>query len=488
MKKKASKIISIILTLATVFASVPMAPAHALSKTLFFSPASKQVNYNESFVVSVKAYVDIAANPGTVTGTVLYPSSQLKVTATSASGSSYGNPVISPGNGTIGFNATANPGPAGSTQVFSITFQAVGTGTANISFSGDSTINGTLPVRNAASFPIIGGPPAPAPTPKPTPTPAPVVVPTPPPAVVETPPVATEVEDNTTEDESGAISDVNSSPEYDKATITWKHTREQASTTLMYGATKGNLTNKAEVKKEVDGSFSAVLIGLKPGTRYFFTITTEDAAKKTSTWDSVVIARGYPVELAVTQNEVAAPGAIVRIGGLSRTTGKDGTATFELAAGSYSADITLADKTSKNVTFSVASKTIPTDKSAPSSQRYTFNLESDGSAADAGGPSIVTFVLVLFVSGAVLVLGVLGYVAYRRKQYEGSYGDSVSTGPAVMIDDGYNWQQQAPVPPPLPPTVPTEHIAKQPGAAADDYEEPKDMFEIARERDEQDRS
>ena len=167
---------------------------------------------------------------------------------------------------------------------------------------------------------------------------------------------------------------------------------------------------------------------------------------------------------------------------------QEGTVTVELAEGNYNATITTESKTTKTVSFSVTAKEIPTDGKTPASQTYKFNLEATGSSGGGSG-SLLTFILVLFGGGAILVLGVLGYLAYRRKQYEGSYGDDyVASGPSVVVDDGYNWQQQTPVAPtqPLPP--PTQPTTPPPGAAANDYEEPKDMFELAREREERNKS
>lgn len=493
MKKKLSHIITILVAVATMVASVPLHKVSALSNTLLFSPNSgAAMNVGATFTVNVKAYVETPGNPGTVAGTVHYPANILKVIATSTSGSSYGNPAISQSSGSVGFSGSTSPGPSGLTQVFSITFQAVGGGTAGLSYSGNSTINGAAANRNTASFtvntpPPQPTPPSPSPSTPPPPPPQPVV-PTPPPAAVETPPTPTEVEDNTTEDESGFIQDVSITAGYDKATVTWKHSREATTSTLLYGGSRTSLDNKAQANKQADGSYSAILEGLKPGFRYYFTITSEDANKATETWDSLVIARGYPVVIAVTENEAVAANATIRIGTVSRTTNKDGTATIELAEGNYNATITTEKKTIKTVSFSVVSKEVPSDGKAPASQRYAFNLESSsGSGGGIGGTSILTFIFILFIGGAVLVLGVLGYLGWRRRQYEGSYGGEYkATGPSVIIDDGYNWQQQTPIAPPPPVAPPPE--TPRPGTTSQDYEEPKDMFELAREREKRFRS
>lgn len=491
MKKKILRLLYITVAIATVFVSVPLSKTLALGNTLLFSAPPSSMNIGATFTVSVRAYVEAAASTGQVAGTVIYQPNLVKVIATSPSGSTYGTPAIVVGSSTVGFSGSTTPGPSGLTNVFSITFQAIGAGSANLSFSGDSTINGAPATRNNASFTINNPNPTPTPvTPKPKPTPpAPVTptvppVPTPPPAPVATPPTATEVEENTAEDTSGVIEDPTTSSSYDKATVSWRHSKEQASTTLIFGATRTSMTNKAEIVRQSDGSYTATLLGLTPGVRYYYSITSLDAAKKASTWDSVVIAKGYPVILAITESDQVAANAVVRIGSISRTAGKDGNASVELAAGKYSATITTENKVTKTVSFTVVSKTVPTDGKAPESQKYSFNLEGEKSSSGEGGTSILTFLLVLFGGGAVLVMGVLGYLAYRRRQYEGGYADTsyAATGPSVVIDDGYNWQQQtpsAPLPPPPPPPV----ASGQPNVGSGDYEEPKDMFELARERE-----
>lgn len=485
MKKKFTKFLYTFATaIATGALLLSLVPSSVFAATntlhISVSPASPY-NINASFTATVWTNVEAPTNPGTVSGTLLFPANLLQVTSTSITGSAYGNPAIAPGGGAVDFSGSVNPGPQGFKKVFSVSFQTKAGGSGALSFTSGSTINSSATVRNTLGItvnsPTPSAPPASAP-------PAPVVS-TPPPAPVATPPPASEVKDNTNEDASGVITDVAASPGYDKATVTWKHAREQASTTLIYGGTRTSMTTKAQVTRQPDGTYSAALIGLKPGLRYYYSIASEDSAKKVSKWDSLVVTKGYPITIDVTENDVAAASAIVRIGSLSRTADQKGATQFELAAGNYNATITLEDKTTKNVTFSVAAKAIPADGKAPESQRYTFNLIPDEGAGGASA-SLLTFIAVLLVSGVVIALGVIGYLAWRRKQYEGSYDNEyVATGPSVTVDDGYTWKEQTPSTP-LPPATSdpsTEHIARQPGAASDDYEEPKDMFEIAKERE-----
>jgi hypothetical protein len=485
MKKKFTQFLYTFATAVTTGAlllSLVPSSVFAATNTLHVSvtPASPY-NINASFTATVWTNIESPANPGTVSGTLLFPANLLQVTSTSITGSAYGNPAIAPGGGAVDFSGSVNPGPQGFKKVFSVSFQTRTGGSGTLSFTGSSTINNSATVRNSSPFTVNSPTPAPAPTPTPAPTP---VVSTPLPTPVATPPPANEVKDNTTEDQSGVITDVAAAPGYDKATITWKHAREQASTNLMYGGTRTSMTTKAQITRQPDGTYSAALIGLKPGLRYYYSISSVDSAKKESKWDSLVVTKGYPITIDITENDAAAASAIVQIGSLSRTADQKGTTQFELAAGNYNATITLEDKTTKNVTFSVAAKTIAADGKTPESQRYTFNLVPDEGGA-GGSTSLLTFIAVLLVSGVVIALGVIGYLAWRRKQYEGSYdNDYVATGPSAVVDDGYNWKEQTSgtsLPPASNPSA--EHTARQPGAASDDYEEPKDMFEIAKEHE-----
>lgn len=483
MKKKITQFLytfATAITTAALLLSLVPSSVYAATNTLHISvtPASPY-NVGASLTATVWTNIEAPANPGAVSGTLIFPANLLQVTSTSITGTAYGNPSIAPGNGSVDFSGSINPGPQGFKKVFSVSFLTKGGGSGALSFSPGSTINNSVTVRNSLGFAVNSPTPAPVVS---TPPPAPVVS-TPPPAPVATPPPATEVKDNTTEDESGVIKDVAALPAYDKATVTWKHAREQANTTLMYGGTRTSMSTKAQVTTQPDGTFSATLIGLKPGLRYYYSIVSVDSAKKESKWDSLVVTKGYPITIDITENDEFAEAAIVRIGSLSRTADQKGTTQFELAAGNYNASITLEDKTTKNVTFSVAAKTIPADGKAPESQRYTFNLvpESSGGISSA---SLLTFLAILLVSGTVIALGVVGYLAWRRKQYEKSYDDDyvATAAPSVTIDDGYNWQKPDTS---LPPAAPSGGSPSQSGVANDGYEEPKDMFEEAKEREDQ---
>lgn len=496
MQRKITRLTHAFVAIVITFLTIPIDRAFAAGNTLYFNPNSQSVSLNGSFTISVKAYVETAAQTGRVSGTVSYPKSLLRVTATSTTGSSYGNPAITQdaNAGTIGFSGTINPGPSGISQVFSITFQGIGAGTANLSFSGDSTINQTTTTRNTAAYTVVDPNPAPTPTPpKPTPptptkptTPV-VTVPTPTPEPVSTPPDSSTIKDNTTVDESGVITDVSSSSTYDTATINWKLSKEQASTQLIYGVSKSVIASKTETTKEPDGGYKTILKGLKPGVKYYFTVLSEGKDGKKNSYDSVVVTKGYPVVLAITQNDQPSPSANIRIGTINRSTDKDGTASFDLAEGTYSATITAQDNTTLTTTFSVASKVVPSDGKAPDSQRFSFNLQATSAEGGGNQTSVFIFIATLVGGGALIVLGAIGFIAYRRRQFEGSYSaggeaTSISMAPTVIVDDGYNWQQAAPLgpqpPPPPQPLQPYSEVA--PGG----YEEPKDMFEIAREREE----
>lgn len=490
MKIKSKKILYAFVAFVMLFSGMPIQRVFAAGNALLFTPTPSTLNINATITIDVKSYIESPAQNGSAAGRVLYPKSLLQVVATSTSGSAYGAPAVNhdPNYGTIDFNGQITPGPGiGIKKVFTVTFKAIAAGSATLSFSGDSKINNGATTLNTGQYTIIDPNPAPV-TPQPAPvTPAPVTptpVPTPIPAPVETPPTPTTVEENTTDDATGVIEDVSSNYNYNSASVKWKHSKPQTTTKLMFGATKTGKVTKGELS-EIEGGFSARMANLKPGTRYYFTITSEDEKGKISTYDSVIVTRGYPVTVIITRNEAPLAETKIQIGSLSRTTDKDGAATFELAAGNYSLSMTGEDGATSTVSMTVASKLVPAEGKAPDSQRYSFNLDP-ARADSSGGPSILSFIVTLIIGGAVIVLGGLGFIAYRRRQIDNVSGDTmIATGPSVVINDGYNWQQQSPqaplAPPPLP-EAPRQYQAPN-VVQEDEYEEPKDMFELAKERE-----
>ncbi len=486
MTKKYSKILSFTLACILTLSSVFVVPAYAAGNTLYLTPTSSQMNVGTSFTVNIRGYVETVAQNGKATGTVTYPAGLLRVTSVSSTGG-YGDisTTQNAGAGTIGFSAAKSPGPTGQVGIFTVTFQAIAAGTASVGFSGESKINNTTTNLNSASFSITAPAPTPTPTPTPAPAPTPTPTPTPAPAPTPTPTPAPVVEEAPTVDSTGLIDQVSVISQYTSSKITWKLTKENASAELRYGTSRTETTNKVEVKKLADGSYEASVADLTPGLRYYFALSAQAAGNLTGTYSGIISTRGYPVRLKVTEGDTPSAGARVNIGQQSYTATNEGTLSLGLAEGTYSGTITT-NYSSKSITFAVVKKDIPADGVAPETQEFAFALTA-APQTDESESSVTLFAFIgILVVGTTLVGGSLfGYLWWRRRQLEQG---SSSTGSAVVIEDGYDWHEATsddtttPQPPASPNLSSLDTIPHHNNSVYLNEEEPKDMFEIAKEQ------
>lgn len=507
------RFLPVVLSLSLLIGLMPaeLASAAGINK-LYVTPDSSQMNVGTSFVVNIRSYS--TSSTGSVKGTLLYAAGSLKVTSISIADSAYGTPTITQGNGTIGFNGTRTPA-SGTAQIFAVTFLATAANNeATVGFSGDSKLNNTTTTYGQGKF-VITNPPAPSPSPSPSSSTStkPSTKPngggsggsssnsstkpvyTTPVPIVTTP--TTPVENTTTEnteplavvDPTGVVESVNPVPSYTSATITWRVTAPSPTSSLSYGSSTQTLDQQATVQNKGGGNFSATLSNLNPGQKYYFSITGNGSGVSPGTYTSSVQASGFPVVINVTENKVIAKGAQVQIGATNYVTRADGKVTIGLAAGSYSGKITTETAT-LNINLTVSKKDIPTDGSQPESQSFSFDLAS--SVLDNGPgttTSVFTFIGVLIGGGAILVLGFLVFINYRRHKFD-SGDDSIrygsSAGPGVIIQDGYDWQQSAateapedqqPLPPPMPNIPDVATPSNQGSSIYMSEEEPLDMFE-----------
>jgi hypothetical protein len=76
-------------------------------------------------------------------------------------------------------------------------------------------------------------------------------------------------------------------------------------------------------------------------------------------------------------------------------------------------------------------------------------------------------------------VGFVGFMAYRRRQFETQHGNNPST--TVIIDDGYSWHEQSQAQTPntssLPPQDTVPEAPHHNNSVYIDDEEPVDMFE-----------
>ena len=483
------------IALSAVFST----PVFAASNKLFLTPTSSQLTVGGTISVNVKGYIEASSNIGSVTGTLNYPSALLRVIDTPPGNSAYNSPSISVGANSITFSGTKNPGPVGQVHIFSVTFQAVGAGTARVDFGGNSKLNQVATDLSGAQFSIANPPrpnPPPTPAPTPTPTPAPTPTPTPSPSPSPTPaPNPDEVqppvddEDVTTPDMTGLIKNVNRTGYYNKALVSWGLTEANAAAEFVYGESSDNMSIKGAVIKSPDGNLSVSLPNLAPGMRYFFRITAIGAGDKTATYSGTVSTLGYPIGITITQGGQPVVNAKIQIGQQQYATSKDGTSTLMLAAGTYTTTISYGNA-SKQETIKVEKKAIPENNDPPEKQLYKFELPAAGDEASGGGGMSIFVFIGVMVAGLALITGAfLVFVAIKRRRMESGYGSSYSATTSVIIDDGYNWEKENTSPTPPAPTLPTPPLGAMPPVEPYrhtsvhlDEEEPKDMFELAKEQ------
>lgn len=473
--------------IASLLSLLPSSISFAANDQLLITNDSTyQVSVGASFTIGVKAFISSAANPQTAVGSVRYPTGQLRVLSAQPNDSGFGNPSLSQSSGSVGFNASRSSTTKGVVKIFDITFQAVGSGTAVVEFSGDSIVNNSTTSYKSGVFSITSPTPSSAPssTPKPSTTPKPSVAPVPIVSPTPTPTPSSAPNDIVlpTPDPNGVVTNVDTTPSYTSGKITWKVNADNPLSTLSYGTKSSDLNKQTTVNRNGDGTFSATMDGLVPGQTYYFTINGSGSGDKKGTYSSTLTTSGFPVTITVTENGTAANGAQVRINNLTRTTNTDGKTSIGLAEGTYTAKITTSTAT-QEFELVVAKKTIPGDGSSPETQTFTYDLKS--SALDQGGGSgtaILTFVGVLIGGTAFIGLGFVGFMAYRRRQYESGAGPTGSQS-TVIIDDGYNWREQQVTSQPLtPPSAPQQPYPTPPehphnNSVYINEEEPEDMFD-----------
>lgn len=491
---------------------VPASNVAAASNYLYVSPANIQMSVSTTFCIDVISYASSGVSNGSATGTLSFNSSLLTIESIYPNGKicpdSQGNDNassyystsrdVTQNTSSIDFNATQNQTDGGVRYVFSVKFKTKASGTASISFTGNSKVNNADTSTTGGTYTINAPQPTstPTPTPKTTKTPTKTSSPTPTPITTKpdttkvTTPTNTVIVPETTIDETGLISSVAASPHYTKSKVTWQVNAPGTSSVFKYGTSYNELDMQSEVKKEANGNYSATMSNLLPGMYYYFSITTKGKNNLKGSYNSSFVTNGYPIRISVTENNIPVQSAQVRIGEQSLTV-KDGSITIGLAAGDYNGTITT-DTATLNISLSVENVPIPENGSQPETQQFgPYNLSS---APLAGGPgssfSILSFLGVLAGGTVVLAFSFIMFVNYRKHKFE---SDSYSTGisaSTVVVEDGYNWRQDTSPTnqvntPEYPPTditssqtetTPTHHQTNSVHVTED---EPLDMFETS---------
>ncbi len=484
MQNKVRK--SFLYGLIFVTALFPSQPAFAASNQLLVTPSTSQMSKGTTFCLDIKSYADNDVNPGTAVGAITYPASKLSVVSGSiktgsnscngSASNSYGTHSVTKSSGKLSFNASKADMDGGIAQVFTVKFKAIAGGTAQIKFTGTSKVNGQSTAYNHGSYTITDNSPKPSSSPPPAPT------------VSSKPaPVNSDEEEKVeeVEDPSGYVTDVTVDSSYKTATLTWKVNLKSSKATIKYGQDSSDLSSTTKATKK-NGVFTADIKDLIPGSRYYFTITGSGDGKE-GEYSSAIYTLGYPVVLNITENGIAVKGATVQIGNINNLTDTNGKLALALAAGDYSGTITTTTST-LSINFTVQSSDIPPGDAPPETQTYPFDLES--SILDQGpgsGGSLLTFIGIMAVGAVMLGVGFVIFVTIRRKRFEMDSAP-VSRVQSVVVDDGFNWKDQAPAEKPSQtqstPTPPThKHDLPLPPPSNSssvhlDEEEPVDMFDF----------
>ncbi len=439
-------------------------PVHAVSNAGNLTPASGTSRRDSKFTVSVDGSVAQSfIGAGSAKGTITFPADLLKVTAIDDSGATFSaSSTVTPNNssGEITFSQNTqwyNRVNNQTVHFFTITFQSLKAGTANVNFSSLVYDNISSAATTGGTYTITNPPPPPPPptptppTPKPPTRPSRPVVHTPTPTPSSTP-TPEETPDPVSDSDGGLkIENVKISATRDENEITWTLNNTAATPTLLYGTNKSSLRGEGRVEKQDDGSYIVQLDDLKLGTLYYFTIkASTDDNLLGATYSGVLTTRGYPVQLTIEQNNLLIPGAKVKIGDRSFVANKNAIVTAELNSGDITAQITPpGESDAHNVQFTVKKLPIP-ENGNPTLQSFTLNVATIGSSS---GPSSSLIPLIAggVVIGVAIIGGGVGLLLYRKRQLEAgnptgvdnnllteSYGENVTQSrehtPAPNLD------------------------------------------------------
>lgn len=519
-----------ILGIGVLLLSLQLLSVFAYTYGAYVTPASQTIRVGDPLVVTVHINPVYIPQYSNVNVTMNFTSSLASYI--SGQGVNGFTCTISPGTGSINANCNTS-GTAGDQAVFQLTFKAIQTGTlqvwpTNFTAQGSGYVSGTNTQAEGGTYTIN-----PAPQPGSTPPSSPpssskpsqsspkstkTTSSTPPPVTNETP----------TANDAGdlAIDNVKVTPGYDHVTLSW-HTSKPASADVNYGANNSDLDKTQSIKTKQSNS-SVNMAQLNPGQKYSYTISATDAQNKQASYDGTFETIGFPVQISVSRvDKKSIIGTEIFVNGVNKKVDNSGQALFNLPAGSFTISVT-SGKAKQNFTINVGLKPIPTDGTNPDTQSFEFQINpvQPLSWLKVMGLALIVILLAGFSSGLVLVLRarsrrlaepdidetdrpvLIGEHAYIKKP-DDEATEVAATVPKVH--HSFPKARRAPEPHGLhpndvapvierseeqvseaPPTTqqqvideaPIEQPKLSPKPAAKD--EPKDMFEMAEERFEQD--
>lgn len=426
------------------FVSLVPAKAFAVAGTVSFTPNGGTVVNGSEFTVTVRGNVP---DPGFIWGggatiRVTYDATKLQLVSADDAGGAFSDNDEQEWNnsaGVVRYRAQiyVNAPGVSNQKIISAKFKAIGVGSVTLSFAPETNVNNGPTTGTSSTFTIeqqscpsgqIGTPPncstPPAPpSPKPSskpPTAAPPQTPKPLPS--ETPissplpdPIE-EVPEPISDSEGGLkIDNVITSISRQKNIITWSLNQPDIKQTLVYGTTKSNQKNKAEIRTLTDGNYEATLTDIDPGKRYYFTIqASAQNLLKGAEYSGTFASRGYPVQLTIKQNGVLAPNATVMIGERKFTADKNATITAEFGDGSYDAIVTPSGSTESHRSSFVVKKVPIPNTGEPELQNIIVNaVIENGESSTNDDP------LPWIIGGISLLLGGTGLLCiwlYRLRK------------------------------------------------------------------------
>jgi hypothetical protein len=400
-----------------------------------------------------------------------------------------------------------------------------------------STAGGSYVVNSSSYTP----PPTPPPTNTPPPTPPPTITPKPPTtapnsALSTSKPSSPSSSDDPsiTSSDGVAITDLSTiNINFTQADIVW-HTTLPSTAVINYGTDQSQLNDTQSVTSP-ETDFRVTPANLVPGKRYFFSIVVTADGSKQNTATGEFITLGYPIEiLVVGAGQKPIPNAEVTAGGVTQKTTDSGKTKFYSSAGR----LTLKVKVNKiTKEFPVEVKAQPLNGSEPAIQ--TLKVQMPISQKSSAGKFVTVIIILLLIGGLtgtllllhsrnLLPVHLLPTLLKRKSKIpvasrEPSVKAAAPTAagaiaghvppvpqpvppasalplpPAQKPDTSYHTVAQPMHAPPVPQPA-THHVQPTPAAKAPppppvqvkpveaykDNGEPKDIFEIAEERFEQD--
>ncbi len=500
----------------------------ASSAQLYIKPVSQTLNNGQTVSAAIRLKIDQTYYVGYVKAYITFPADKLKVTNVNSTNSDFNKTVeesYDNNAGVIKIQRSGGKYHTGDYLVVRVTFQAKSPGTAKVNFSSSQASYYSYSANEltgvAGATYTIPGAVAPPPSTTPPPSPPPTTqAPNPPPSSSTSStsptsigssssfsapvPLPSSSQPNSSEiTSSSGVSESNVSYNagYDYADLMW-YAPTPSTALINYGLDPDQLNNIQNIdQKHTD--FATTIGSLIPGRLYYFSITTKDDSGQTLSFHAELTTKGYPVEITLlSPSKKPVKGVELSVANRSGKSSADGKVTLNLPSGSQQLSAAVG-KTRKNFTLDVKDVAIPTDRSDPELQRFTFTVPGGSKFTTMQKLSIgvISVLLVIFSAGLLLVLRgrskrpklppefleaepdiMPDYTAQKAYELEAKPSNVVPRSQKVHHASTPKVAPAAPHPHSVARTVKPPSSTK----ADKSSDEPKDMFDIAEERFNQD--